>query len=309
MSSKRNTIVLHKGLNPTSYYWLTPLDPYFIDLHNNFDLDLLYNSDTIIIVRYIPIKYLLHLFKLNSRNIKIILFLDDDLLSPNLFSSLPIKYKLKLFFNIFCFKNILCYFIREIWVTNFKLKKKIGSQLNKKLKIKVLDLKFRYNFVEKKLHRISFIGTSSHVLELRWIRKLFFKIQSCRNDCLIELFISKKWRTYFKSIPRIKMIYPMDWESFLLDTQHRSVDIVLNPILDSEFNSFRSPTKFFDTTRLGAVGIYSKMLPYSSFVKNNYDGILLKNDLELWSKNINELLENDNKRNFLYLNALKRIKE
>lgn len=103
------------------------------------------------------------------------------------------------------------------------------------------------------------------------------------------------------------MIYPMDWESFLLDTSYRNVDIVLNPILKSEFNAFRSPTKFFDTTRLGAVGIYSNTFPYSSFVKNNYDGILLKNDLDLWCQNINDLLENENKRKLIYLNALKRI--
>ena len=99
----------------------------------------------------------------------------------------------------------------------------------------------------------------------------------------------------------------MDWESFLLDSHNRKVDIVLNPILNSEFNSFRSPTKFFDTTRLGAVGIYSKKLPYSIFVKDNYDGILLNNDLNLWIENVNDLLENANKRKFLYSNAFKRI--
>ena len=98
----------------------------------------------------------------------------------------------------------------------------------------------------------------------------------------------------------------MDWESFLLDTQNRKVDIVLNPILRSEFNYLRSPTKFFDTTRLGAVVLYSDTLPYSSFINNNYDGILLKNDLDLWSQNIYDILENKNKRQFLYLNALKR---
>ena len=103
------------------------------------------------------------------------------------------------------------------------------------------------------------------------------------------------------------MIYPMDWESFLLDTQNRNVDIVLNPILKSEFNSFRSPTKFFDATRLGAVGIYSDCLPYSQFVNDNFDGILLPNDLNLWCQNIYDLLENANKREFLYLNAKSRI--
>ena len=103
------------------------------------------------------------------------------------------------------------------------------------------------------------------------------------------------------------MIYPMDWESFLLDTHNRNVDIVLNPILKSNFNSFRSPTKFFDTTRLGAVGIYSKTLPYSDFIKDNYDGILLNNDIDLWCQNINSLLKYSKKREFLYSNAIKRI--
>ena len=112
------------------------------------------------------------------------------------------------------------------------------NQINKKISIKVLDLKYKNNIIKSKLYRISFIGTSSHVLELKWIKKLFLEIQSQRDDCLIELFVDKKWRSYFKSIARIKMIYPMDWESFLLDTQNRNVDIVLNPILKSEFNSF-----------------------------------------------------------------------
>ena len=103
------------------------------------------------------------------------------------------------------------------------------------------------------------------------------------------------------------MIYLMDWESFFIDTQNRKVDIVLNPIFKSEFNSCRSPTKFFDTTRLGAVGIYSQTNPYSSFVKDNYDGILLKNDLGLWCQSIVDLLENPNKRKYLYQNALKRL--
>ena len=96
----------------------------------------------------------------------------------------------------------------------------------------------------------------------------------------------------------------MDWESFLLDTQNRNVDIVLNPILNSEFNSFRSPTKFFDITRLGAVGIYSRKLPYSNFIKHNYDGILLNNDMDLWYKTINYLLIDKSKRQEIVRNAI-----
>lgn len=308
MPFNRNITVLQDGANPTSYFWLSHLDCNFIDLKSDFDIDLLYNSKEIIIVRYIPFRLLINLYRLHKKNIKIILLIDDDLFSFNMLSHLPIRYKLKLFCRIYIYKDFLHFFINQIWVTNFNLKKKLILQLNNRLNIKVLDIKFKNRYIEKKIYRISFIGTSSHVLELRWIKKLFLKIQSQRDDCLIELFINTKWRSYFKLVPRIKMIFPMDWESFLLDTQNRKVDIVLNPVLRSEFNYLRSPTKFFDTTRLGAVGIYSDNLPYSDFVNHNYDGILLKNDLDLWCQNIHDLLQNKNKSQFLYLNALKRKK-
>ncbi len=308
MSPKRNITVLQNGSNPTSYYWLSHLSPNFLDIKNDFKIELLYSSKTIIIVRYIPFKLLIHLFRLQKKNIKIILLIDDDLLSLNILTHLPIRYKIKLFFKIYIYKDLLKFFVSQIWVTNLNLKKKLTLQLKNRVNIKVLDVHYKNKFIEKKLYRISFIGTSSHVLELRWIKKLFLKVQRERDDCLIEIFINTKWRSYFKMIPRIKMIYPMDWESFLLDTQNRNVEIVLNPVLRSEFNFFRSPTKFFDTTRLGAVGIYSDTLPYSSFVNHNYDGILLKNDLDLWCQNIYDLLENKNKRQFLYLNALNRKK-
>ena len=213
---------------------------------------------------------------------------------------------LNYFYKFIVTNTLLRFFIDEIWVTNLNLKNQVISQLNNRINVKVLNLSFKNNLSKKKLFKISFIGTSSHVLELKWIKKLFLKIQHQRDDCLIELFINKKWISYFKSIPRVKMIHHMDWESFLLDTQNRSVDIVLNPILNSEFNSFRSPTKFFDTTRLGAVGIYSRKLPYSNFIRNNYDGILLNNDLDLWFKTINYLLLDKAKRQEIVSNAIRR---
>ena len=116
------------------------------------------------------------------------------------------------------------------------------------------------------------------------MRPLFEKIQSERNDCLIEIYLDKKWRKFFKGIPRLKMIYPMDWETFYLDTSSRKVDIVLNPIINSKFNNYRSPTKFFDTTRLGAVGLYSDLQPFLDFINNNEDGVLLENDIEIWNE-------------------------
>ena len=104
------------------------------------------------------------------------------------------------------------------------------------------------------------------------------------------------------------MIYPMDWETFFLDTSLGKVDIVLNPIFNSNFNNFRSPTKFFDITRLKAVGIYSNLKPFCDFINNNHDGILLENNIDNWIDKISFLLDNKDERERIILNALKRSK-
>ena len=102
------------------------------------------------------------------------------------------------------------------------------------------------------------------------------------------------------------MSYPLDWETFYLDTVVGKVDIVLNPIFNSNFNNFRSPTKFFDITRLEAVGIYSNLEPFSSYIHDNHDGILLDNNVDDWTEKISYLLDNSDVRERLLVNALKR---
>ena len=102
------------------------------------------------------------------------------------------------------------------------------------------------------------------------------------------------------------MSYPVNWETFFLDTSINKVDIVLNPIINSNFNNFRSPTKFFDITRLQAVGIYSNSKPFSNFINNNHDGILLDNNIDNWIEKISFLLDNADQREKLFLNALRR---
>ena len=105
------------------------------------------------------------------------------------------------------------------------------------------------------------------------------------------------------------MLYPVDWETFFLDTSIDKIDIVLNPIINSNFNNFRSPTKFFDITRLQAVGIYSNLKPFSDFINNNRDGILLDNKIDNWIEKISFLLDNADQREKLLLNALKRSEQ
>ena len=293
-------------MSPTVFYWLNILNSKVIN-PRNLDKKYLNKFKTIVLVRYIPLNILLDLFLLKRKSKKIILLLDDNLLDLHIFSEIHFLYKLKIFINIYCYKYFFNFFLNEIWVTNKSLAEKVKQKIPKNnINIKLLTLKHYQNIPFKKIYKIAYLGTSSHTKELLWLKKLFEKIQQQRNDCLIEIYVNKKWRNYFRSVPRIKMSYPLDWETFYLDTLVGNVDIVLNPIFNSNFNNFRSPTKFFDITRLEAVGIYSNLKPFSSFIHDNHDGILLDNNVDDWTEKISYLLDNSDVRERLLVNALKR---
>ena len=295
-------------MTPTVFYWFNTVISKIIN-PKKLNKKILNDFNTIVLIRYIPFNIFLYLIYLKRKSKKIILLLDDNLLDINIFSELPFLYKLKIFFNIYCYKFFFSLFINEVWVTNKLLAEKIKIKIStNQIKVKLLELNPKQNPLKKKLFKIAYLGTSSHTKEFRWLKILFERIQKNRNDCLFEIYVNKKWRNYFRSIPRIKMIYPMDWETFYLDTSLGKVDIVLNPIINSNFNNFRSPTKFFDTTRLKAVGIYSNTKPYSDFINNKQDGILLDNNVDSWVDAISFLLDNKDLRRSLYLNALKRVK-
>ena len=300
--------VISNGMTPTIFYWLNAKISNVIN-PKRLNKKCLKDFNTIILVRYIPFNIFLYLIFLKKKSKKIILLLDDNLLDINIFSDLPFLYKLKIFFNIYFYKFFFFLFINEVWVTNRLLAEKVQQKIySNQIKIKLLMLNPKQSSPKNKFYKIAYLGTSSHSKELIWIKILFEKIQQYRKDCFFEIYVNKKWRNYFRSVPRTKMIYPMDWETFFLDTSLGKVDIVLNPILDSNFNNFRSPTKFFDTTRLKAIGIYSNTKPYSDFINNNQDGILLENNVDIWFDKISFLLDNKDLRKILYLNALKRVK-
>ena len=296
-------------MTPTIFYWLKDGISKVINPRNINKLGL-NKFNTIILVRYVPLNILLNLIYLKRNSKKIILLLDDNLLDLNIFSELPLLYKIKIFFNIYCYKFFFSFFINEIWVSNRSLGKKVKQNIFKnQINIKLLMLNHKKTYPLKKFYKIAYLGTSSHTKELRWLKILFEKIQQQREDCLIEIYVNKKWRNYFRSVPRMKITYPLDWETFFLDTSINKADIVVNPIFKSNFNNYRSPTKFFDITRLEAVGIYSNERPFAQFVNNNHDGILLDNNIDDWIQKIYFLLDNSIEREKLYINALKRTRK
>jgi glycosyltransferase involved in cell wall biosynthesis len=84
----------------------------------------------------------------------------------------------------------------------------------------------------------------------------------------------------------------MSWPQYLAYTQSRKADIGLAPLLPSRFNAARGATKWMDYARMGAVGIYTDVQPYSEHVRHGVNGLLLPNEPEVWVQNILDLADN-----------------
>ena len=95
----------------------------------------------------------------------------------------------------------------------------------------------------------------------------------------------------------------MNWQNYLAYTQSNRLDIGLAPLLDSAFNLARGPVKFYDFVRMGAVGVYSNCAPYSNFIEQNVNGVLLDNEPQKWIKALSLLVRAEQKRHKLAYNA------
>ena len=306
--------IIHCGRSATLGYWfnrfLSDNRAKFFDLSKSRNLDELVNYRSIIIVRYLHLLDISYLRKLKSNGCSILLFIDDDLLTFNFFSDLPFIYKLSIWWKTVRFKRSLNSFLSCILVTNSNLALITAKSLRNDISIKIVSSLISSPVrATKKIYRISYFGSSSHVLELKWLYNLFSQFQSIRDDCIIEIIANNYWRNIFRSIPRMKIIYPIPWDSFFLDSSFSNVDVVLVPVLPSRFNKCRSYTKFFDITRMNSVGIYSNNAPYVDFIRDNIDGCILPNIHELWINKINYLLANDSFRRNLLINSKKRVKD
>jgi hypothetical protein len=108
----------------------------------------------------------------------------------------------------------------------------------------------------------------------------------------------------FRGIPRVRVIHPMPWSDYLAYAGSVRYQVGLAPCFDTLFNRARSHSKVFDITRLGAVGIYSKVTPFAEKIVHGETGLLCDNDQGQWVAAIIPLLYERKIRESIYRRAL-----
>lgn len=296
--------VLRKGSAPTVAHWLKRA----LEQANTEVVELnprrpnppeqLASFRTVVVIRTLPSRWLKPLRQMRTRGCRVVLLLDDDLLTPSSLRGLPWVYRWRLWWGVTRHRQHLVNWVDSLWVSTSALKRQCQAVVD--LPIQVLPLQPAAEVFEvPKLFRIAYLGTTAHQQELQWLVSLFRTLQQRRNDCLLELVVNRRWRARFRGIPRMRMFYPMDWETFCQDTGNRQVDLLLVPLLEGNFNAGRAPVKVFDAMRLGAVGLYSNRKPYGGCIRDDIDGLLLTDESEDWLQAIDALLADPERRHKL----------
>lgn len=292
-----NALILHSGGDSTIDYFLVK---YLVDLgysiiriniktYTDFSKIIIDNFSLIVLVRYWPMQRFWNkvLDRARRSSIKCVYFMDDNLFDKGSFSNLPRNYRNKLISQAYNKKRIIVCWSDEIWVSS-KYLESIYSTIG----ALCIPLKPLPSIIHQcqDVVRIGYHGTESHALEIDWLFPIISEIQKLHKNTLIEIYGGDNCFKKYKSISRVRVHRPIYWTSYRAITSLESLDIMLCPLLEHSFNLSRSPVKFFDAVRLSAVGIYSNRTPYSEFVENQIDGLLVEDDYMNWINSINNLI-------------------
>lgn len=261
-------------------------------------------------VRYIT-PYWVNFVKKNRGFIKkIIYFMDDDLFDIKSWIGLPLRYQKKLFFKAYIWKKWLIKSKAIFMVSTPYLAEKYNF-LNP---IYIPPYPF-YELTDLKpkdtqdIHSpiIFYHGTASHMKELYWLYDVIKDVIQANKKAIFELICDNKVLKNFKSLEKVIIFLPMNWNLYKEFLFRGNRDIGLVPLLDYPFNLARSYTKFFEVVASGGVGIYSEESYYREIISNGIDGLLVRTKKDEWKEAIFLLIRDEALRKKLYFNSLKKV--
>jgi glycosyltransferase involved in cell wall biosynthesis len=213
--------------------------------------------------------------------------MDDDLLDPAAQAMLPAPYRRRLRERITAQRRRIPALFPQIWVTSAFLEQKYAALGAVRLPLSPHpDL-----LLQRPRLQLAYLGTSVHQLEFAWLRPLLASVLERYPQAHVDLFGDLSINRQFRDLPRVRILHPMTWSNYLAETGAGRVDLLLSPLLASPFNAARAEVKVIDAARCGAAGLYSDRPPYSGFVRDGIDGLLLADDQQLWLAAIARLIE------------------
>jgi len=311
-------LVLQQNDNPSTDYYIRPhLQETGLPVsYKNIDKDVPHFGDLapgtgVVIVRYLNSRWANALRTHRSQLSQVAYFMDDDLLHPKHWVGLPRPYVKKL--NKYCgaFIADIHALSSEYWFSTEELRQRYPYTTAQIIEPRPL---VGDAYGPRTLHPVRengpvqmfYHGSATHQAEMEW---LFPIIRTLLDKCPrlhFELIGNHSINQRFRHLPRTRILHPLSWHNYISHCHTLQGHIGLAPILSSPFNMGRSHSKIYDIARCGAVGVYSTPSPYVGAITDKEDGVMLKNDPDLWVETISGLANDPAKLNALRTTAIER---
>lgn len=297
------SFVVQQTENPSTDFFIRPfvngdasdvLFHTFADIPESTELE----GATVIFVRYVPPAWKALLKRHPAQ--RVVFFMDDDLFDWRAFRGMPWHYQRKLFRLAWRHQRWLREVSAELWVSSPWLAQRYAGW-----NPSVLEPQNPHGdaaeFIDPAMKTIFYHGSASHRGELEWLVPVVEQVLGARDDVCFEVIGDRKVRDRFAHLPGVQVVHPMSWPAYKAFIQRPGRTIGLAPLLDTPFNAARAPTKFFDITAAGAVGIYADSPVYGRLVEHGKNGLLLPMDSpQVWVEAVLDLLDDCEKRRALF---------
>ena len=306
----RSVIIVHQAENPTTdFYFRSRLSAqndvrvhYFT--HEQLADEAVLEGATLIIVRYLSPVWRRHITRYRNHLDQLIYFMDDDLFDWRVLLQVSGGLGWKWFRLAWRHQRWLKYMNARLCVSSPYLVNKYAH-----LQPSLLPPQNPYGQLSDDVDNLSvratvfYHGTISHLREIRWLRPVIEQLLRHRQDIQVELIGHSQVRKYFQHLPQVTVVQPMSWTDYRRRIQGSTYTIGLAPLLVDRVNQARAPTKFYDITAAGAVGLYAQGDVYKSIVNDGVNGCLLSMQPDAWVDRILALLDDPQGCRSLYQNA------
>lgn len=149
---------------------------------------------------------------------------------------------------------------------------------------------------------IGYSGSFTHAADLELIVPLLERIKEKFGDKVKFKFLGCKP----KNLKTVDFEYEAEnfsYNDFAYKLINCEFDIALAPLQINDFNKSKSNIKYLEYSISKIPAVYTDIEPYSSCIKNGFNGFLVKNSVQKWDEAVSKLIEDSCLRVKLAKNA------
>jgi len=159
------------------------------------------------------------------------------------------------------------------------------------------------------LVKILYMGSATHQPEIELMSEALVRVAKESRKKIEFIFVGVQPPEKLREVAEVTSINDMSYvyKNFVDRFSEIKADFAIAPLSDNPFNRAKSPIKYLEYSVNGIPGVYSTIEPYSTVIRDGYNGLLAKSERQ-WFAQIMRLIEDQELRESIVRNSQQNIK-